>query len=116
MKKDQKAIKLLALVKDYFDEEMDLESVLQLLSQLKDKVNAQKIKIILNQIEKTRSRVAKIFTRIGNATMDRKDILNDLRTTGLITNEQYDKLSIGPHTLPSISRIIQGKGLYLSRK
>ena len=62
MKKDQKAIKLLALVKDYFEEEMDLESVLQLLSQLKDKVNAQKIKIILNQVEKTRSRVDKIFT------------------------------------------------------
>ena len=60
--------------------------------------------------------IDKIFTRIPNATADKKEIWNDLRTTGLITDEQYDKLSIGPHTLPSISRIIQGKGLYLNRK
>ena len=85
MKKYQKASKLLDMVKDYFEEEeeeMGLESVLWLLSQLKDKVSAQKIKIILNQIEKTKNRVDKIFRRIANATANKKDILNDLRTTG----------------------------------
>ena len=104
----------MALVKDYFEEEMDLESALLLLPKLKDKLNALKVKIILKQIEKTRNRVNKIFTRITNGS-DKGDMLNDLRASNHITDEQYDKLSIGPHTLPSISRIIQGKGMYLSR-
>ena len=47
MTKDKEAKKLMALVKDYFEEEMELESVLLLLSKLKDKVNAQKLKIML---------------------------------------------------------------------
>ena len=115
MKKDEGAEKLLALVKDYFEEEMDLESVLLLIPRLKDKLNALKVKIILEQIEKTRNRVNKIFTQITNGS-DKIDILKALRASDLITDEQYEKLTIGPHTLPSISRIIQGKGLYLSRK
>ena len=115
MKKDEEAKKLLALVKDYFEEEMDLESVLLLIPRLKDKLNALKVQIILKQIEKTRNRVNKIFTQITNGS-DKIDILKDLRASDLITDEQYEKLTIGPHTLPSISRIIQGKGLYLSRK
>ena len=94
---------------------MDLESVLTLLPKLKDKLNAQKMKIILNQIEKTKNRVNKIFTKITNGS-DKKDALDDLRASNHISDEQYAKLSIGPHTLPSISRIIQGKGMYLRRK
>ena len=115
MKKDEEAKKLLALVKDYFEEEMDLESVLLLIPRLKDKLNALKVQIILKHIEKTRNRVNEIFTQITNGS-DKIDILKDLRASDLITDEQYEKLTIGPHTLPSISRIIQGKGLYLSRK
>ena len=115
MKKDEGAEKLLALVKDYFEEEMDLESVLLLIPRLKDKLNALKVKIILEQIEKTRNRVNKIFTQITNGS-DKKENLKALKASNLITDEQYEKLNIGPHTLPSISRIIQGKGLYLSRK
>ena len=115
MKNDEGAEKLLALVKDYFEEEMDLESVLLLIPRLKDKLNAQKVKIILKQIEKTRNRINKIFTQITNGS-DKREILKALKASDLITDEQYEKLSNGPHTLPSISRIIQGKGLYLSRK
>ena len=116
IKKDEEAKKLLALVKDYFEEEeMDLESVLLLIPRLKDKLNALKVQIILKQIEKTRNHVNKIFTQITNGS-DKIDILKSLRASDLITDEQYEKLTIGPHTLPSISRIIQGKGLYLSRK
>ena len=115
MKKDKEAKKLMALVKAYFEEEMELENALLLLPRLKDKLNAQRVKIILKNIEKTRNRVSKIFTRLTNGT-DKGENLNDLRASNHITDEQYDKLSIGPHTLPSISRIIQGKGLYLRRK
>ena len=62
MKKDEGAEKLLTLVKDYFEEEMDLKSVLLLIPTLEDKLNALKVKIILEQIEKTRNRVNEIFT------------------------------------------------------
>ena len=114
MEKDKKAQKLMADIKDYFDKEMELESVLSLLPNLKDKLNAMKVRIILNQIQKTRDRVNKIFTLITNGS-DKEDILNALRAANDITDEQYDKLLIGPHTLPSISRIVQGKGLYLRK-
>ena len=56
MKKDKEAKKLMALVKDYFEEEMELENVLYLLPKLKDKLNAMRVKIILKQIEKTGKR------------------------------------------------------------
>ena len=115
MKKDPVAKKLLDMVKDYFEEKLDLESVLGPISKLKDKVNAQKLKIILNQIEKTKNRVNEIFTRIVNGK-NKQEVLNDLKRSNRITDEQYEKLTIGPHTLPSISQIIQGKGLYLRRK
>ena len=52
----------MTLVKDYIEEKLELESVLLLLPKLKDKVNAQKVKVILNQIEKTKNTVDKIFT------------------------------------------------------
>lgn len=78
-------------------------------------MNAQKLKIILNQIEKTKKRVNEIFTRIVNGR-NKDEALGDLKRTNHITDEQYEKLTIGPHTLPSISRIIQGRGLYLRRK
>ena len=67
-KKDKEAKKLMALVKDYFEEEMELENVLHLLPKLKDKLNAMRVKIILKQIEKTRNRVNKIFTKITNGS------------------------------------------------
>ena len=55
---------------------MELESVLLLLPKLKDKVNAQKLKIILNQIEKTKNRVNKIFKQLTNGT-DKKEAFQD---------------------------------------
>ncbi len=93
---------------------MDIESVLLLLPNLKDKINAVKVQIILKQIQKTRDRVNKIFTKITNGS-DKDEMLNDLRASNHITQEQYEKLLIGPNTLPSISRIIQGRGMYLSK-
>ena len=107
------------LVKDYFKnyhgEKGDLDRILHLLRRLKDKVNALKAEIILTEIEKTRNRVREIFERLTNGSK-KSDNLNGLRSSNHITDEQYQKLSIGPHTLPSISNIILGKGLYLSRK
>ena len=111
---DKEVRRLMALVKDYFEKEVDLESVLHPVRKLKDKVDALKIEIILKQIQKTRDRVNKIFTQLTNGS-DKIDILNTLKAADLITDEQFQKLVISPHTLPSISRIIQGKGLYLSR-
>ena len=111
---DKEARTLIALVKDYFEKEVELESVLLPARKLKDKLNALKIEIILKQIQKTRDRISKIFTQLTNGS-DKMQILNQLRAENLITDEQYEKLIIGPHTLPSISRIIQGKGMYLSR-
>ena len=115
MKKDSVAKRMLVMVKEYLEEKLDLESVLGPIRKLKDKVNAQKLKIILNQIEKTKKRVNEIFTRIVNGR-NKGEVLGDLKRTNHITDEQYEKLTIGPHTLPSISRIIQGRGLYLRRK
>ena len=106
---------LMALVKDYFEKEVELESVLHPTRNLKDKLNALKIQIILKQIQRTRDRVREIFTRMTSG-LDKFDILNRLKAENLITDEQYEKLIIGPHTLPSISRIIQGKGMYLKRR
>ena len=97
MKKDPMAKKLLGMVKDYFEDKNDLESVLLPIPKLKDKVNAQKLKIILNQIEKTKNRVNKIFTRIINGR-DKQEALNDLRRSNHITYERHKKLTIGPHT------------------
>ena len=114
MKKDEEAKRLMTLVKDYFEQEIELESVLLLLPRLKDKLNAMRVKIILKNIEKTRNRVNKIFTKITNGT-DKDDALKGLRASNHITDEQYEKLMISPHTLPSISRIIQGRGMYLSK-
>ena len=117
--KDKEAKKLMSLVKDYFKnyygEKSDLDRILRLLRKLKDKVNALKVEIILWQIEKTRIRVREIFERLTNESK-KNDSLNDLRASNHITDEQYQKLFISPHTLPSISKIILGKGLYLSRK
>ena len=115
MKNDELVVKVMGLVKDYFRKETDLESVEISLERLKNKVDALKIKIILNQIENTRNRVNEIFTRLAN-TSNKGDQLRGLRASNHISDEQYAKLMIGPNTLPSISRIIQGRGMYLSRK
>ena len=112
MKNDELVVKVTGLVKDYFKKETDLESVGIALERLKNKVDALKIKIILNQIENTRNRVKEIFTQLTNGS-DRGDQLRWLRAGDHITDEQYAKLLIGPNTLPSISRIIQGRGMYL---
>ena len=117
-KEDKKL--LMSLVKDYFKdyygEKSDLDRIMRLLKgKLKDKVNGYRAAIILTQIEKTRKRVREIFERLENGGK-KSDNLNGLRSSNHITEEQYQKLSIGPHTLPSISKIILGKGLYLSRK
>ncbi len=114
MKKDEEAKRMVALVKDYFEKEMDFDTVLHSIPKLKDKVNGMKVQIILKQIQKTRDRVEKILTAMADGTSQLGDTLNYLRSYNLITQEQYDKLSIGPNTLPSISRIIKGRGMYLS--
>ena len=111
---------LMRLVKGYFNnyygEKSDLDRILGVLkTRFKDKVNALKVEIILTQIEKTRKRVREIFERLTNGG-EKSDTLRSLRSSNHITEEQYQKLSIGPHTLPSISKIVLGKGLYLSRK
>ena len=68
MKYDELVVKVTSLVKDYFKKETDLESVGIALERLKNKVDALKIKIILNQIENTRNRVNNIFTQLPNTS------------------------------------------------
>ncbi len=113
MKTDEEAKRMVALVKDYFEKEMDLDTVLHSIPKLKDKVNGIKVQIILKQIQKTRDRVHRILTAMVDGKLGEN--LDSLRSYNLITQEQYDKLMIGPNTLPSISRIIQGRGMYLSK-
>ncbi len=115
LKKDESAKAILQLVKDYFEGEEELETVLNALSRLENKLEAHKAKMILNMIGKTKNRVNQIFTQLMNGS-NKRDILSNLRSENHITDEQYGKLIIGPHTLTSISKIIQGKGLWLSRK
>ena len=112
LKKDVVIKKVLDSVKQYFEGEKELETVLNVLPRLKDKLNAQKVKIILNQVGKTKDRVEKVFTRSINAA-EKGVALSFLKADNLITDEQFEKLSIAPHTLPSISKIVQGKGLWL---
>ena len=112
MKKDVVAKKVLDSVKQYFEGEKELETVLNVLPRLKDKLNAQRVKIVLNQVGRTKDRVEKVFTRLINAA-EKGVALSFLKADNLITDEQFEKLSIAPHTLPSISKIVQGKGLWL---
>ena len=110
MNADKMAKKVMSLVKDYFEDvktykdETALENVLRLLSTLKDKVDALTVKIILKQIEATRNRVIEIFRRLTNGS-EKCDNLNGLRSSNHITDEQYQKLSIAPDTLPSIQKL-----------
>ena len=77
---------------------MELDTILRLLSKLKDELNATKLVIILKNIERTRNSVKKIFTRLMNG--DNKDEnLKDLRAFKHITDEQYEKILIAPHNL-----------------
>ena len=64
---------------------MEKESLLLPLPTLKDKVNAQKLNITLDQIEKTKNRVDKIFTQLSNRT-DKNQALDDLRRSNHITD------------------------------
>ena len=95
--KDEEARRLIALVKDYFEKEMELESVLHPVRKLMDKLDALKVEIILKQIQKTRDLVNKIFTQLTNVS-DKTDMLNSLRAANLITDVQYHKLIISPRT------------------
>ena len=47
---------------------------------------------------------------------EKEENLKDLRLSNHITDEQYEKLLIAPHNLTSISRIVEGRGMFLRRK
>ena len=113
MKKDEDVKKVRGLVKQYFAGDDLFEDIVASLPTLDDKLEAQRLKVILNQIEKTRNRVQQVFTRLINTT-EKSLVLKLLRGEELITAEQLDKLSIAPNSLSSISKIVQGRGLYLS--
>ena len=115
MSKDKVAFELIPIVNKYFEKEMELDNVLRLLSKLKDKLNKTKLTIILKNIERTRNRVKKIFTQLMNGS-EKEENLKNLRSSNHITDEQYEKLLIAPHNLTSISRIVEGRGMFLSRK
>ncbi len=101
------------LVKQYFAGEDLFEDIVPALPTLNDKAESLRWKVILNQIEKTKYRVQQVLKRLINAT-ERRFALQRLRGEDLITDEQFDKLSISLNSLSSISNIVQGKGLYLS--
>ena len=114
MTKDEDVKKVRGLVKQYFEGREDLfEDIVRALPILDDKAESLRLKVILNQIEKTKYRVQQGLTRLINAT-EMSYALQRLRGEDLITDEQFDKLSISLNSLSSISNIVQGKGLYLS--
>ena len=115
MPKNKAALKMIPTVKKYFREEMELDTVLNLLFKLRDKANEAKLAIILKNIERTRNRVKEIFNRLKDGA-DKEEKLKFLRSYNYINDEQYEKLLIAPHNLTSISNIVQGRGMYLSRR
>ena len=98
MKNNEAVKKVLDSVKQYFEGEKELETILNALPRLKDKLNAQRVKIILNQVGRTKDRVEKVFTRLINAA-EKGVALSFLKADNLITDEQFEKLSIAPNTL-----------------
>ena len=43
--------------------------------------------------------------------------MNTLKEQGLLTEKEYGKLSIAPqHTLDPISKVVEGRGIYLSTR
>ena len=111
LKKSSVTKRLIGLVKDYYAEEAELNDVLQLGDKLKDKVNASRLRIILKQIDKTKQRVNKIFSRIMSG-VNLKDTLDDLRLMKDISSDEYEKLIISPKKkLSNFSKIIQGRGI-----
>ena len=110
LKKSSVTKRLIGLVKDYYAEEAELNDVLQLGDRLKDKVNATRLRIILKQIDKTKKRVSKFFSRIMSG-INLKDTLDDLRSMKDISSDEYEKLIISPKKLSNFSKIIQGRGV-----
>ena len=110
MKKSSVTKRLIGLVKDYYAEEAELNDVLHLGDKLKDKVNASRLRIILKQIDKTKQRVKKIFSRIMSG-INLKDTLDSLRLMNDISLDEYEKLVISPQKLSNFSRIIEGRGI-----
>ena len=110
LKKSSVTKRLIGLVKDYYAEEAELNDVLQLGDRLKDKVNAARLRIILKQIDKTKKRVSKFFSRIMSG-INLKDTLDDLRLMKDISSDEYEKLTISPKKLSNFSKIIQGRGV-----
>ena len=110
LKKSSVTKRLIGLVKDYYAEEAELNDVLQLGDRLKDKVNASRLRIILKQIDKTKKRVSKFFSRIMSG-INLKDTLDDLRLMKDISSDEYEKLTISPKKLSNFSKIIQGRGI-----
>jgi len=110
LKKSSVTKRLIGLVKDYYAEEAELNDVLQLGDRLKDKVNASRLRIILKQIDKTKKRVNKFFSRIMSG-INLKDTLDDLRLMKDISSDEYEKLTISPKKLSNFSKIIEGRGI-----
>ena len=110
LKKSSVTKRLIGLVKDYYAEEAELNDVLQLGDRLKDKVNATRLRIILKQIDKTKKRVSKFFSRIMSG-INLKDTLDDLRSMKDISSDEYEKLIISPKKLSNFSRVLQGRGI-----
>lgn len=114
MKRDERVMKAMDLCKKYFGGEDVFEEIVRILPTLDNNLGALQIKVILNQIRKTKYRVQQVLTRLINST-ERSFVLQRLKSEGLLTDEEYEKLSISPNTLGSISKIVRGKGLYLRK-
>ena len=115
MRKDEVARKVEGLVNKYFNGEDVYEEIVNTLPTLDDKLNALRVKIILNQIKDTSNRVFQVLSRLTNTT-NRIETLNTLKQQGLLTEREYEKLSIAPHTLEAISKVLEGRGIYLSKR
>ena len=118
MTKDERVGRVKELVKRYFEGEDLFEDISAALSALggsmTQKLEAARVKVILNQIDSTKNRVRAVLTRLINTRdeSNRAIVLNQLWGEDLITEKQHDKLAISPNSLSSISKIVQG-GAYI---
>jgi hypothetical protein len=114
MNKDEYVVKVKDLIQRYFDGENVFEDVLEALPTLKEKLDAVRLEIIVKQIQKTTYRIMQVLSRLSGAT-DKNEVLRGLRQDGLITGDEFDKLLMAPNSVSSFSKILQGRGMYLSK-
>ena len=98
-------------VSQFLNKKETIEAVKELLV---DNPTHLRIKILLKDIANTRERVTKILNALRNVKEeDKMEVLDNLRTNGLISDSEYKRLVIANHDVMNFAKVIQGSGLYI---